>query len=84
LRRHPWARRADLLHAGLARAGVDHFWPSHPQDRTARDRLTGSLAPVVLSTIHSAKGLELADVVLCGLWSPHEDHEGTGASRTWG
>lgn len=69
-------RRADLLHAELTRAGVDHIWLSDPNDRTRRDHLTTSTAPVVLSTIHSAKGLEFSDVVLCGLWSPHEEMEG--------
>jgi AAA domain/UvrD-like helicase C-terminal domain len=69
-------RRADLLHAGLTRAGVDHIWLSDPRDRSRRDHLTKSSAPLVLSTIHSAKGLEFADVVVCGLWSPHEDLQG--------
>jgi AAA domain/UvrD-like helicase C-terminal domain len=69
-------RRADLLHTGLVEAGVDHIWLSDPRDRTRRDQLTASVVPVVLSTIHSAKGLEFPDVVVCGLWSPHEDMEG--------
>ena len=52
--------------------GMEVFWLTDPDDREARDRLASSSAHVVLSTVHSAKGLEFPRVVLCGLWRDDE------------
>ncbi len=57
----------------LKASGADVFWMTDPADPTARDRLAEAHAEVVLSTIHSAKGLEFACVVLCGIWREDED-----------
>ncbi len=62
----------------LVRGGLDVFWLTDPKDRDAKDRLASSSAHVVLSTVHSAKGLEFPRVVLCGLW---RDDEPEGVNR---
>ncbi len=61
------ADRAQLLHESLTDAGISVYWVNHPDDKTRRDRLALATEPVILSTIHSAKGLEFDNVVLCGL-----------------
>ena len=67
--------RARVLYDGLRAAGVRVFWLNDPHDRDARERLAGTSAPVILSTIHSAKGLEFPHVGLCGMWREGEDPE---------
>lgn len=57
----------------LEERGVEVFWVTDPADRQARDRIATSGTAVVLTTIHSAKGLEFSRVVLCGLWNDRED-----------
>ncbi len=53
----------------LVAAGVPTIWVTDP-DRPANKDLAGSAdAPVVVSTIHSAKGLEYPQVVVCGVGS---------------
>jgi superfamily I DNA/RNA helicase len=47
--------RARALYDGLRAAGVRVFWLNDPHDRDARERLAETAAPVILSTIHSAK-----------------------------
>jgi len=65
--------RAQLILSTLENERVDVFWLSDPNDKAARDRLPTARAPVILSTIHSAKGLEFPCVVLCGIWRSKED-----------
>lgn len=69
------ADRSRALADQLRRAGCETFWLSNPQDPSAKDRLAEVKAPVVLSTVHSAKGIEFPYVVLCGLWRDEEDAE---------
>jgi superfamily I DNA/RNA helicase len=66
--------RARALYDGLA-ATDRVFWLSDPQNKTNRDRLAEAEDPILLSTIHSAKGLEFPYVVLCGIWSDREEQE---------
>lgn len=54
------------LRTALRQSGLDAFWLSDPQDRGARDRLNAAREPIVMSTIHSSKGLEFPRVVLFG------------------
>lgn len=63
-RHHP---RAQRFYDSLKARGIDTFWLSDPNDRSARDSLAEVSSPVILSTIDSAKGLEFPYVVLCGL-----------------
>lgn len=67
--------RAKLLHVKLKENGIGVFWLVNPQDPDAKDRLAESTDPVVLSTIHSAKGIEFPYVVLCGIWREGNDAE---------
>jgi hypothetical protein len=59
-------RPARLL-AALRAAAIPAFWVTDPQQRANRDRAGSAGAAVVVSTIHSAKGLEFPEVVVCGL-----------------
>jgi ATP-dependent exoDNAse (exonuclease V) beta subunit len=61
--------RAAAIHEGLIGRGIDVFWLNDPKDKDARDRLAEAKAPVVLSTIYNAKGLEFPRVLLCGIWT---------------
>jgi hypothetical protein len=67
--------RSRALSDQLKRAGCETFWLSDPRDRYARDRLAEVRTPVILSTVHSAKGIEFPYVVLCGLWRDDGDAE---------
>ena len=42
------------------------FWATDPADRQASSRIGDDPSKIVLSTIHSAKGLEFRHVILCG------------------
>lgn len=64
----PWDIQRELEAGGL-----DVFWMTDPHDKDAKNRLAQSDARVVLSTVHSAKGLEFPRVVACGLWSDRHD-----------
>ncbi|MGB6058046.1 MAG: 3'-5' exonuclease, partial [Microthrixaceae bacterium] len=59
------ARRAELLMSGLADRGLPAFWATESRD--AKDRIGMTEDAIVVSTIHSAKGLEFPRVVTCGL-----------------
>lgn len=65
--------RARDLYYGLQSSDVEVFWLSDPENRDAREQFAYTEAPVILSTIHSAKGLEFSNVVLCGLWRENQD-----------
>ncbi len=56
----------------LRKEGIDTFWLSDPQDKYAKDRISETRSPVILTTIHSAKGLEFPKVILMGLPSEKE------------
>lgn len=63
------------LYDQLRYQGIEVFWATNPFDKTARDRLAEASAPVILSTIHSAKGLEFPRVVVCELGREDDDLE---------
>jgi superfamily I DNA/RNA helicase len=67
--------RGKALCDGLRRAKCEAFWLSDPRDRNSRDRLADVKSPVIVSTVHSAKGLEFPYVALCGLWRDSIDGE---------
>lgn len=68
-------KRSDLLMGRLRREGIPVFWVSDEDDKSKRDRIAQATEPVILSTVHSAKGLEFETVVLCGLWRDDYDSE---------
>lgn len=59
----------------LRSEGIPVFWATNPKDKAARTRLAAATEPVVLSTIHSAKGLEFPRVALCEISREDEDVE---------
>lgn len=61
----------------FADRGLPFFWATDPGDRSKRYRLGADASRIVLSTIHAAKGLEFAHVILCGYLDdkpPEESH----------
>ena len=68
--------RAEMLYRALKELPGGVFWVVARQEDTKqdlKDRLPEAREPVVLSTIHSAKGLEFPCVVVCGIW--RDDHD---------
>ena len=63
-------RLADDLYTALVKGGIDVFRLTDPDDPGARDRLYSVNANVILSTVHSLKGLEFPYVVMSGLLHP--------------
>ncbi|MGH9280844.1 MAG: 3'-5' exonuclease, partial [Acidimicrobiales bacterium] len=53
----------------FAARAIPVFWATDPDRRENRDHIGEDASKVVLSTIHSAKGLEFRHVVLCGYLS---------------
>lgn len=65
-----WERgfnKAGALLEALQKAGLPVFWLGDTKDKSAKGRFAHVKEPIVLSPIHSSKGLEFADVVLCGV-----------------
>lgn len=69
--------RAKCLLMKMKQNGISVYWLSDPSDKKSKDKLAEVKEPVVLSTIHSAKGLEFPYVVLAGLDRDGEDVEAT-------
>jgi superfamily I DNA/RNA helicase len=63
--------RALRLYRGLVDGGLEVFWANQ---KTA-DAIGEAEEPVVLASVHAAKGLEFPRVVLCGLWRQEQDAE---------
>lgn len=51
----------------LRAANVPVFWATDPEHPNNKDRVGSVDDPVIVSTIHSAKGLEFPTVIVCGL-----------------
>lgn len=58
--------RAERIVAGLEAAGIPTFWVTDPDRPAHKDEAGSADEVVVVSTIHSAKGLEFPRVVVCG------------------
>jgi hypothetical protein len=58
-----WPR---AIRSVFAERNIPLFWLNDPDHRANRDHVGEDHSRVVLSTIHSAKGLEFRHVVLCG------------------
>lgn len=67
--------RAEALYRALRGKGIPVYWLTRPEDTAARDNLATAKDPLVLSTVHSAKGLEFPSVILCGVWREGQDEE---------
>lgn len=52
---------------GLAALGLPTFWVTDPSGTDHKDRAGLVDEPIVVSTVHSAKGLEFPSVIMCGL-----------------
>jgi hypothetical protein len=61
------AGRGEGIVTGLEAAGIPVFWVTDPGETSNRDRAGSVDEPVIVSTIHSAKGLEFERVVVAGL-----------------
>ncbi len=69
------ASSASALFEALERHDIGVFWMTDPKDKQAKDRLAETRETVILTTIHSSKGLEFPSVVLFNLENPREDVE---------
>ncbi|HEY9788653.1 MAG TPA: 3'-5' exonuclease, partial [Candidatus Obscuribacterales bacterium] len=63
------------LYEALNKAEIPVFWVNKQDEKSRKDTLAQAAEPVVLSTVHSAKGLEFKGVVLCGLPAEGNDAE---------
>ncbi len=62
---------ADDIRKALLGEGIDVFWMTDPARKDARADLPSVNAPVILSTVHSLKGLEFPAVVMSTLVFPN-------------
>lgn len=60
-------RRGERVVKALEDAEIPAFWVSDPSQSTNKNLAGSADEPVIVSTIHSAKGLEFPRVVVCGL-----------------
>lgn len=63
------------LRKAFDRLGVPYRWATDPNDRTGKDSLGADPGKVVLSTIHSAKGLEWRHVVLFAIFDDRPESD---------
>ena len=63
------------LERRLRSAGIEHYFVTDPQKKQNRDRVADTTAPVILSTVYSAKGMEFPNVVLCCTPRPDQESE---------
>jgi len=61
----------DKIGMALDQAGVPWYWPTAPSDPTGKATVGSRRDRVMLSTIHSAKGLEFSRVILCAYLDEH-------------
>ena len=59
------SKQGEELARCLERNGVEFFFVTNPKKRDNRDKTASAHEPVLLSTVHSAKGLDFPSVVLC-------------------
>jgi len=59
--------RARRIVEGLSDRGLPAYWANSPDDKSASGRVGLVDEPIIVSSIHSAKGLEFPVVVLCGV-----------------
>jgi superfamily I DNA/RNA helicase len=57
----------------LGEASIPAFWVTDPGQKDNRDVAGSTDAPVIVCTIHSAKGLEFPNVIVCGLGARDND-----------
>jgi hypothetical protein len=67
--------RGYLLNRDLRAAGVDVYWACDRHKRGSKAGLATATERVVLSTIHSCKGLEYPHVIICGIWKDKHEIE---------
>ena len=73
-----WAAGFDwltTLQKALRQLGVPYRWATDPSDRAGKDTLGADPDQVVVSTIHSAKGLEWRHVVLCAIFDDRPESD---------
>ncbi len=72
---YPSSRDAGVeeLERRLRQLQVPVFWLTDPSNKAKRDGFSSIREPVVLTTVHSSKGLEFDRVALCGLAHPDLD-----------
>ncbi len=76
-----WERgfhKASALREALGNAGIPVFWLGDTRDKTAKSRFAHAVEPVILSSIHSSKGLEFPDVIMCGV---HRENDSADVNR---
>lgn len=67
----------DALQRAFRQRGVPHRWATDPKDPRGKDTLGADPDRVVISTIHSAKGLEWRHVVLVGIFDDRPESDRT-------
>lgn len=67
--------RAETFLDEMSKRGHEVFWLSDPHHQSAREEFVETECPLVLSSIHSAKGLEFPHIIMCGVWVDREDEE---------
>lgn len=64
---HGGEGRGQRIAEGLAARDLPAFWVTDPSAKTNRDHAGLVDQPIIISTVHSAKGLEFPSVIMCGL-----------------
>ncbi len=67
--------RGYFLNMMLRNSGVDFYWATDKKNWAAKAGMATAKQKIILSTIHSAKGLEYPYVILCGIWKEKQDIE---------
>ncbi len=71
----------DSIRKACAGGDLPLVWATDPRDRAQRERLGTDASRLMLSTIHSAKGLEWSHVILCGYFDDKPPEESVLSRR---
>jgi superfamily I DNA/RNA helicase len=78
---HSGEGRGRRIAEGLAARDLPAYWVTDPDAKSNKDQAGLVDEPIIISTVHSAKGLEFPSVIVCGLGGSSEKNADNSTIR---